>query len=184
MDIRLPDRFAELLQAHGCAAHWIALEITESAILDDPGARDREPRAAARAGLQARDRRLRHRLFVACLSAPAAGERAQDRQVVRHGHGARRERRDDRALDDRPRPQHGARRSSPKASTTRRRSSACARSAATWCRAICSVGRSAPPRCARDCSRSADLRESGYGKACGASCEAREAEGGALGGAG
>jgi len=36
MDIRLPDRFADLLQAHGCAAHWIALEITESAIMDDP----------------------------------------------------------------------------------------------------------------------------------------------------
>jgi diguanylate cyclase (GGDEF)-like protein len=36
MDIRLPERFAELLQAHGCAAHWIALEITESAIMDDP----------------------------------------------------------------------------------------------------------------------------------------------------
>jgi EAL domain-containing protein (putative c-di-GMP-specific phosphodiesterase class I) len=36
MDIRLPERFADLLQAHGCAAHWIALEITESAIMDDP----------------------------------------------------------------------------------------------------------------------------------------------------
>jgi len=28
---------AGLLQVHGCAAQWIALEITESAILDDPG---------------------------------------------------------------------------------------------------------------------------------------------------
>ena len=32
----LPDRFAALLQRHRCAAQWIALEITESAILDDP----------------------------------------------------------------------------------------------------------------------------------------------------
>ncbi|HZQ62478.1 MAG TPA: EAL domain-containing protein, partial [Casimicrobiaceae bacterium] len=37
MDGELPDRFAALLQQHGCAARWIGLEITESAILDDPG---------------------------------------------------------------------------------------------------------------------------------------------------
>src|SRR5437773_2595419 len=37
MDLQLPERFAALLQAHGCAANWITFEITESAILDDPG---------------------------------------------------------------------------------------------------------------------------------------------------
>jgi diguanylate cyclase (GGDEF)-like protein len=37
MDNTLPDRVAALLQLHGCAAQWITLEITESAILDDPG---------------------------------------------------------------------------------------------------------------------------------------------------
>ena len=37
MDNTLPDRVAALLQVHGCAAQWISLEITESAILDDPG---------------------------------------------------------------------------------------------------------------------------------------------------
>ena len=36
IDPELPERFAALLQEHGCAAQWIALEITESAILDDP----------------------------------------------------------------------------------------------------------------------------------------------------
>jgi diguanylate cyclase (GGDEF)-like protein len=36
MDATLPDRFAALLQRHRCAAGWISLEITESAILDDP----------------------------------------------------------------------------------------------------------------------------------------------------
>jgi len=36
-DIRLSEQFAAILQAHGCAAAWITLEITESAILDDPG---------------------------------------------------------------------------------------------------------------------------------------------------
>jgi EAL domain-containing protein (putative c-di-GMP-specific phosphodiesterase class I) len=37
MDDTLPDRVAMLLQVYGCAGQWIALEITESAILDDPG---------------------------------------------------------------------------------------------------------------------------------------------------
>src|SRR5262249_32874619 len=37
MDTRLSEQVAALLQTHGCAAGWITLEITESAILDDPG---------------------------------------------------------------------------------------------------------------------------------------------------
>jgi diguanylate cyclase (GGDEF)-like protein len=37
MDAELPDRFVTLLERHSCAAEWITLEITESAILDDPG---------------------------------------------------------------------------------------------------------------------------------------------------
>ncbi|HSQ99461.1 MAG TPA: EAL domain-containing protein, partial [Sphingomicrobium sp.] len=37
MDAELPDRFADLLERENCAARWITLEITESAILDDPG---------------------------------------------------------------------------------------------------------------------------------------------------
>jgi diguanylate cyclase (GGDEF)-like protein len=37
MDVQFPERFAQLLQVHGCAAQWIALEITERASLDDPG---------------------------------------------------------------------------------------------------------------------------------------------------
>ncbi|MDQ6916549.1 MAG: EAL domain-containing protein [Pseudomonadota bacterium] len=36
MDATLPDRVAALLRRHRCSAQWIALEITESAILDDP----------------------------------------------------------------------------------------------------------------------------------------------------
>ena len=35
MDAELPGRFAALLERHRCAAEWITLEITESAILDD-----------------------------------------------------------------------------------------------------------------------------------------------------
>jgi diguanylate cyclase (GGDEF)-like protein len=37
MDPQLPDRVVALLKAHRCAASWIGFEITESAILDDPG---------------------------------------------------------------------------------------------------------------------------------------------------
>jgi diguanylate cyclase (GGDEF)-like protein len=37
MNPELADRFADLLAEHGCNAAWIGLEITESAILDDPG---------------------------------------------------------------------------------------------------------------------------------------------------
>ncbi|MDX9884754.1 putative bifunctional diguanylate cyclase/phosphodiesterase [Thauera sp.] len=33
----LPERFLAMLERHGCAADWITLEITESAVLDDPG---------------------------------------------------------------------------------------------------------------------------------------------------
>ncbi len=33
----LPERFGAMLARHGCAAAWITLEITESAVLDDPG---------------------------------------------------------------------------------------------------------------------------------------------------
>ena len=37
MNADLPDYFSELLQLHGCPAERICLEITESAIFDDPG---------------------------------------------------------------------------------------------------------------------------------------------------
>jgi predicted signal transduction protein with EAL and GGDEF domain len=37
MDDTLPDRVASLLSEYHCAAQWISLELTESAILDDPG---------------------------------------------------------------------------------------------------------------------------------------------------
>ena len=36
VDATLPDRFTALLKRHRCAAQWITLEITESAVLDDP----------------------------------------------------------------------------------------------------------------------------------------------------
>ncbi len=36
MDAELPDRFAGMLKAAGCQPAWVTLELTESAILDDP----------------------------------------------------------------------------------------------------------------------------------------------------
>jgi len=37
MDAELPVRFASMLEKYDCRPQWIALEITESAIFDDPG---------------------------------------------------------------------------------------------------------------------------------------------------
>jgi EAL domain-containing protein (putative c-di-GMP-specific phosphodiesterase class I) len=37
IDAELPEHFAGLLERYECAAPWITLEITESAIFDDPG---------------------------------------------------------------------------------------------------------------------------------------------------
>ena len=71
------------------------------------------PRAPARDGRAGRDRRLRHRPFVARLPPAAADRRDQGRPLVRHEPRHRLERRRDRALHDRPRPQprpHGRRR--------------------------------------------------------------------------
>ena len=70
-----------------------------------PAARPPDPARARRDRRADRDRRLRQRLLVAQLPEAPAGERDQDRPLVRHEHGARRERRGDRALDDRARPQ-------------------------------------------------------------------------------
>ena len=68
-----------------------------------PESRDRNARPPARAGDSSVDRRLRHRLFVAVVSEADAGRRTEDRQVVRDGHVRSQGRRDDRALDHRPR---------------------------------------------------------------------------------
>ena len=37
MDAELPMRFASMLEQYDCRAQWLSLEITESAIFDDPG---------------------------------------------------------------------------------------------------------------------------------------------------
>jgi EAL domain-containing protein (putative c-di-GMP-specific phosphodiesterase class I) len=37
VDVELPDRFEQLVEREHCSASWFSFEITESAILDDPG---------------------------------------------------------------------------------------------------------------------------------------------------
>ena len=70
-----------------------------------PDARQGDPHRALAARHPAVDRRLRDRLLVAVLSAPASRRRDQDRPVVRDEHERAGRRRGDRPLDGRPRPQ-------------------------------------------------------------------------------
>jgi diguanylate cyclase (GGDEF)-like protein len=90
-------RLAQTFEKEGCSAQWLTLEVTENAIVGEPG-----PEAA---GMQARAGRLRYRVLVSRILAKIAARRAQDRQVVHDGHGDGRERCAHRPLDDRARAQ-------------------------------------------------------------------------------
>ena len=61
----------------------LRVEITETALMDNPGEAADVLARAARLRREGLSRRLRHRLFVAEPPAQAAGRRAQDRSVVR-----------------------------------------------------------------------------------------------------
>ena len=75
---------------YGVPPQLLTLEITEDGMLGRaPTGRMPDPAAAARPRRPAVGGRLRHRLLVAVLPAPAAGARGQDRPVVRAGHGDR-----------------------------------------------------------------------------------------------
>ena len=129
IDPELPERFeACCCSKHGCAAQWITLEITESAILDDPDHAIDNLAAPARAGLPSSRSTTtapatrRSRTCGGCRCTSSRSTRRSSLGMARDD-----ERRGHRPLDDRPRAQHGPRRSSPKASRTKRRSSGCAR---------------------------------------------------------
>ena len=87
--------------ATGSTRPEIELEITESAVMDDPEHCIRLISRAARARLRGRHRRLRRRALVARLSAQAPRVDAQDRPGLRQdaGHGCRQP--DDRPGDHR-----------------------------------------------------------------------------------
>jgi EAL domain-containing protein (putative c-di-GMP-specific phosphodiesterase class I) len=104
LDLELPDRIAALLEEHGVPAEQLELEITESTILADPFRVRSVLTRLNEMGL-----RLAIDDFGTGYSSPGvpqatSGADDQDRPLVRDGHVPGRERRDDRALDDRPRP--------------------------------------------------------------------------------
>ena len=81
----------DALAATGLAPGLLCLEITESAVMADPGRGHRGAGTAEGDRRAARDRRLRHRLFVALPAQDAAPRRHdQDRQVVRRRRHRRR----------------------------------------------------------------------------------------------
>ncbi len=89
VDQDFPARVESLLEEFGVEPDRLTLEITEDGMITDhdrsmPTLRD--PRRSRRPDL---GRRLRHRLLVAVLPAPAAGRRGEDRPLVRAGHGDR-----------------------------------------------------------------------------------------------
>ena len=85
----LPEVFAEILQRYELAAEWVWVEITESALMDDPQRAMETLDRLHALGLRLFYRRFRHRLFVAVLPEAHAGGRTQDRQEFCHGHGDR-----------------------------------------------------------------------------------------------
>ena len=108
-DPMLPQRIAGMLAVFGAPHASLALEITENILMSDPARSMDCLKRLHDMGVRIVDRRLRHRLLVAQLPAPAARRRAEDRPFVRGGPHERPGRRD-RAVDDRPRAQPRAHR--------------------------------------------------------------------------
>ena len=107
VDAGLGDAILRLLAKYRVAATSLVLEITESAMMRDPGTSARNMELLRVAGVQVRDRRLRNGLLVAVAAAKAAGGRAQDRSLLRVAGARRRRRCQHRQFDDRARPQPG-----------------------------------------------------------------------------
>ena len=112
-DTALPGDIERLLEKWELPGERLTVEITESAIVSDPGRTTRRHRPAQGPRRRRLDRRLRHGLHLARVPRAARDHAAQDRPLVRAQHGPRRRRRRDRALDHharpRPRPRGGGR---------------------------------------------------------------------------
>ncbi len=87
LDLRTPAQIAHLLDRYELPPHVLTLEVTESLMLADPQRAGEVLQRAQGPGRRARAGRLRDRLLLAGAPQAAAGERAQDRQVVRDGDG-------------------------------------------------------------------------------------------------
>ncbi len=105
LDPHLPGLIRTLLAEAGVRPVAAAARDHREPLGPERPRRDGRPRGAAHDGRGPRDRRLRHRLLLARAAPAPAGRRDQDRPLVRVGDDHQRERRDDRALDHRPRPQ-------------------------------------------------------------------------------
>jgi EAL domain-containing protein (putative c-di-GMP-specific phosphodiesterase class I) len=77
-----------LMREFALPAGFLELELTESLVMDNPEAVITTMRDAARAGRADLDRRLRHRLFLDAVPAPAAGRQVEDRPQFRRRRGS------------------------------------------------------------------------------------------------
>ena len=87
-ELAQPDFVATIMSSAGAAGlplDSLMLEVTESALLDDASVALDSLHRIRETGRPGRDRRLRHRLFVAQLPEPPSRGRAQDRPGVRGG---------------------------------------------------------------------------------------------------
>ncbi len=89
LDASLPNIVESALARWDLPAHLLELEITETIIMTDPKRAATRPDRARRDGDHPFDRRLRHRVLVAGLPPGPPGHPAQDRPVLRPGHGER-----------------------------------------------------------------------------------------------
>ena len=104
-DPHLLEMIEETLKASGAEPGRLTLEITESAIVLDPKRAEETLGGAEPPGRMDIHRRLRHRLYLARQHQALARQRDQDRQIIRAGDVGEQQRRDDRALGNRSRPQ-------------------------------------------------------------------------------
>ena len=83
------DSMIDEIRRGGDAPEWLELEITESAVMAQRRGQHPQALDPARHGYHGRDRRFRHRLFVAQLSVQTAGGHAEDRPLLRERHDCR-----------------------------------------------------------------------------------------------
>jgi diguanylate cyclase (GGDEF)-like protein len=109
LDVEFPTQVRDLLAAWQLEASVLQLEITEDAVLADPVRTKEVLDQLAGMGVRLSIDDFGTGVLVARIPEAAADPPDQDRPLLRELHGGQRGRRDDRPLDDRPRPQPGAR---------------------------------------------------------------------------
>ena len=108
LDNGLAETIDRGLARHGLPPDALLLEINERVLTSEPALRRGHGRGAGRARRVAEPRRLRDRLLLAGPAQAAAGQRGEDRLVVRRAAAALRRRRGDRPVDRGPGPARSA----------------------------------------------------------------------------